>query len=118
MKKPISIQIHPDQKKRDVMVMELHGQLDSITSSEVEKSLEKLIDQKHWRIVVDMKNISYVSSAGWGIFLGILKEIKTNKGDLKLAGVTDDVMEIFKLLEIDYFLPTYKTAPEAVLSFS
>jgi anti-sigma B factor antagonist len=118
MHQPISIQIYPATQRQDVTIMELWGQLDSITSSEVEKNLEKLLDRQRWRIVVDLKNITYVSSAGWGIFMGILKEIKVNQGDLKLAGINDEVMEVFKLLEIDYFLPAYETASEAVLSFS
>jgi anti-sigma B factor antagonist len=118
MHEPIAIQIYPSAQRQNVTIMELHGQLDSITSSEVERNLEKLLDKKQWRIVVDLKNITYVSSAGWGIFMGILKEIKTNQGDLKLAGINDDVMEVFKLLEIESFLPAYNTASEAVLSFS
>ena len=118
MHEPIAIHVYPSSQRRDVTIMELRGQLDSITSSEVEKNLEKLLDSERWRIVVDLKNITYVSSAGWGTFMGMLKEIKINQGDLKLAGISDEVMDVFKLLEIDSFLPTYETASEAVLSFA
>ncbi len=118
MHQPIAIHVYPASQRDDVTIMELRGQLDSVTSSEVEKNLEKLLNKQQWRIVVDLKNITYVSSAGWGIFLGVLKDIKINQGDLKLAGINDEVMEVFKLLEIDFFLPTYKTASDAVLSFA
>lgn len=97
--------------------MELKGQLDTFTASQVEQALDKLISKRQFRIVIDLGKVNYVSSAGWGIFLGILKEVKLNKGDLRLCGMTHDVTEVFKLLQMEFFLPTYETWAEAARSF-
>ncbi len=114
---PIHIKIHPNEDRSDVTMLELNGQLDSVSASQVEKALDDLVDNKQNRIVIDLREVNYISSAGWGIFLGILKEVRNSNGDIKLAGLTDEVMEVFQMLEIGNFLPTYKTIQEAIRSF-
>lgn len=117
MIQPIVIKIHPHAEHSDVTMLELNGQLDSITAAQVEKVLDELVEKKMNRIVIDLHSVNYVSSAGWGIFLGILKEVKNSNGDIKLAGLTEEVKEVFQLLELGVFLPTYKSTKEAILSF-
>lgn len=118
MLKPMTIEVSTTGPQRDISVVSLKGQLDSITSSQLEKILDSLVDRKIYRIIVDMEHVTYVSSAGWGIFLGILKDIRTNRGDLKLSGISADVMEVIRMLEIDSFLPTYASLADAVSAFS
>ena len=114
----LSIKTYALESNQDVTVMELVGHLDSITSSQVERALNALLDQKKFKLVVDLTGVNYISSAGWGIFIGILKEVRLHQGDLKLSGVNDDVREVFKLLEIDFYLPLFKTTGEAVAAFA
>jgi anti-sigma B factor antagonist len=114
---PIVIKIHPNAEHKNVTMIELHGQLDSVSASQVEKALDDLMEKKQNRIVIDLHEVNYISSAGWGIFLGILKEVRNSNGDIKLAGLSDEVQEVFQLLEIGSFLTTYKTTHEAILSF-
>lgn len=117
MIQPIAIKIHPHAEHTNVTMLELKGQLDSISAGQVEKVLDELVEKKMNRIVIDLHDVTYISSAGWGIFLGILKEVKNSNGDIKLAGLTDEVKEVFQMLEIGAFLPTYTTTKEAILSF-
>ncbi|MBX7151939.1 STAS domain-containing protein [bacterium] len=114
---PITIHSYAAMENANVTVVEIRGQLDSITALQVEKYLNRLLDQKKFRIVIDLKEVSYISSAGWGIFIGILKEIKINSGDLKLSGLNDDVREVFQLLEIDFILPTFGSNSDAIAAF-
>lgn len=115
---PITIHSYAAMENSGVTVVEIRGQLDSITALQVEKYLNRLLDQKKFRIVIDLREVNYISSAGWGIFIGILKEIKINNGDLKLSGLNDDVREVFQLLEIDFILPTFGSNADAIAAFS
>lgn len=114
MLQPIRIEV---SREHDVAVVRLIGQMDSVTSAQVEQELDRLLEEKTFKIVVDLGNVTYISSAGWGIFIAILKEIKLHDGDLKLAGLTDDVLQVFQLLEVDFYLPTHQTVAEAVKAF-
>ena len=117
MIQPIVIKIYPSAERNDVTMLDLSGQLDSVSAGQVEKALDDLVDKKKNRIVIDLHDVNYIRSAGWGIFLGILKEVRNSNGDIKLAGLTDEVQDVFQMLEIGNFLPTYKTPQEAIQSF-
>jgi len=100
-----------------VSVLKVSGYLDTTTASELETALYGLLDREHFRIVVDLTGVNYISSAGWGIFIGEIKRIRNHGGDLKLAGMVGDVHEVFQLLEFHSILEAYTSTQEAVDAF-
>ena len=101
----------------DVMIVRLTGSLDSITSSELERTLNTLITKKINKIIINLADLNYISSAGWGIFIGIIKQVRLANGDLKLSGISKEIHEIADLLGIKDIIPAYKTDHDAALSF-
>ena len=104
--------------KDDISVVKVNGYLDTTTTAELEEALHDLLKKENYRIVVDLSDTSYISSAGWGIFIGEIKEIRNRGGDLKLAGMNGDVFEVFQLLEFQSILYAHDTAEEARLAFA
>ncbi len=102
----------------DVTILKVSGYLDTTTASELETSLHALLKKDLCKIVVDLSGVTYISSAGWGIFIGEIKDIRNRGGDLKLAGMVGDVFEVFQLLEFQTILEAYPSAEEAVESFA
>lgn len=102
---------------RQVSILKVKGYLDTTTAGELEGALASLLNKGKYKIVVDLSNVNYISSAGWGIFIGEIKKIRENAGDLKLAGMIADVFEVFQLLEFHSILESYPTTEEAVASF-
>lgn len=100
-----------------VSVLKVSGYLDTTTAGELENALYGLLDRNAYRIVVDLSGVNYISSAGWGIFIGEIKRIRNHGGDLKLAGMVGDVYEVFQLLEFHSILESYPTSQEAVNAF-
>ena len=80
-------------------------------------ALYGLLDRNLFKIVVDLSGVNYISSAGWGIFIGEIKRIRNHGRDLKLSGMTGDVHELFQLLEFHSILEAYPTAQEAIAAF-
>lgn len=110
--------MRPAPENSDVMILYPKGSLDSLTAAELEKTLNSLIAKKINRIIVNLSQINYISSAGWGIFTSIIKQVRSSNGDLKLSGITKDIQDIAELLGIPDLIPTYRTDQEAVQSFS
>ncbi|MCK6542813.1 STAS domain-containing protein [bacterium] len=100
-----------------VAVIKVGGYIDTTTSSELERTLGSLLKKNQHRIVVDLGDVDYISSAGWGIFISEIKGIKENSGDLKLVRMIPEVYEVFELLEFHYILKAYDTLDEAVDAF-
>ena len=65
------------------------------------------------RIVVDLADISYVSSGGWGIFVGEVKNLRERGGDIVLSGMTSEVYDVYELLGFADVLRAFKTIADA-----
>jgi anti-sigma B factor antagonist len=100
-----------------VSVLKVSGYLDTTTASELEAALYGLLERESYKIVVDLSGVNYISSAGWGIFIGEIKRIRNHGGDLKLSGMVGDVHEVFQLLEFHSILEAYQTTQEAIVAF-
>ncbi len=98
-------------------VIKVGGYIDTTTSSELERALSSLLKKNQFRIIVDLGDVDYISSAGWGIFISEIKGIKENSGDLKLVRMIPEVYEVFELLEFHYILKAYDTIDDAVDAF-
>jgi anti-sigma B factor antagonist len=103
--------------RNQISIIKVGGYIDTTTSSELERALDSLLKQGRFFIVVDLGNVDYISSAGWGIFISEIKSIRENGGDLKLVRMVPDVYEIFELLEFHHILDVYDTVDEAINKF-
>jgi anti-sigma B factor antagonist len=113
----INISFKKPEENPDISVISVKGYVDTTTSTELEDSLKRLLSKGQYDIVIDLGNVNYISSAGWGIFISEIKEIRENGGDLKLAAMIGDVYEVFELLEFQTILESFDTVEEAVGSF-
>lgn len=103
--------------RNHISIIKVGGYIDTTTSSELERALDSLLKQGRFFIIVDLGNVDYISSAGWGIFISEIKSIRENGGDLKLVRMVPDVYEIFELLEFHHILDVYDTVDEAINKF-
>lgn len=117
MMNDISISFTKPEDNPDVSVISVKGYVDTTTSTELEESLKRLLGKGRYDIVIDLGNVNYISSAGWGIFISEIKEIRENGGDLKLAAMIGDVYEVFELLEFQTILESFDTVEDAIDSF-
>lgn len=94
-------------------ILRVDGVVDTMTASELEKVMNSLLSQKQYRIVVDLGGVDYISSAGWGIFVSNIREVRANRGDIKLARMMPSVYEVFELLEFDSILRAFDSIDRA-----
>ncbi|MHB2153748.1 STAS domain-containing protein [Calditrichota bacterium GD2] len=103
--------------RNHISIIKVGGYIDTTTASELERALDSLLKQGRFNIIVDLGNVDYISSAGWGIFISEIKSIRENGGDLKLVRMVPDVYEIFELLEFHHILDVYDSVDEAINKF-
>lgn len=115
--KGIDVYVEEAVSNRGVSVLRVSGYVDTTTSPELERRMQALLREKRYHIVVDLSRVEYISSAGWGIFISEIREIREHGGDLKLAGMIADVREVFDLLEFENILQAFPDADLAVGSF-
>jgi anti-anti-sigma factor len=98
-------------------LLTLSGTIETTNASGLEETLARIINDKCYRIVVDLAGVKYISSAGWGIFISEIKRIRRNGGDIKLASMTPEVREVFELLEFNSILKPFNDREAAVNDF-
>ena len=108
----VTISTHPHYQ--DITLLSVKGFIDTNTAPEFEKSFQLALAQKKFNIIIDLKEATYVSSAGWGIFVGEIKRIRGQKGNLVLACMSPEVAEAYDLLQFDSIIKAFPTVVEAV----
>ena len=115
--KGIDVYVEEAAQNRGVSVLRVSGYVDTTTSPDLERRLQALLREKRFHVVVDLTKVEYISSAGWGIFISEIREIREHGGDLRLAGMMPDVREVFDLLEFENILQSFTDSDLAVASF-
>jgi anti-sigma B factor antagonist len=87
-------------------VVNAKGRIDSATASQLGTALDDLTSAGRYRIVLDMHEVDYMSSAGLRVLIGTQKNCKRyNRGELILARVPK---RIYDALELAGFVPLFK----------
>lgn len=109
-----NISISLSESERDqVSEVRVDGVIDTTTASELEEVMESLLKRQRYMIIFDLAGVDYISSAGWGIFISRIKDVRNNRGDIKLANMIPNVYEIYELLEFDKVLKSYLSVDKA-----
>ena len=81
------------QEYKRVAVMSVTGRVDSATAPELEGKLRELVDSDKNQIVLDLKDVEYMSSAGLRAMVSTLKAVKRVNGDLRISSPSPRVEE-------------------------
>ena len=98
-------------------VVDLNGYLDAHTAPQLEQTFQQLLDSERYKIIVNFRDLAYISSAGLGVFMAFIEEARGNNGDIKLVGMSPKVYNVFDLLGFPLLFDIVETEDEAVGRF-
>ena len=99
--------------RSDISILRIKGFLDAHTAPNFEQAIQELIEESRFKIIVSMSDLNYISSAGLGVFMGFIEEIREQEGDIKLTNMTDKVYKVFDLLGFPALYQIFKEEAEA-----
>ena len=83
------------KRNAEETIIKLVGRLDTTTAPALDKTInEDIAGTKN--LVLDVKELEYISSAGLRVLLGAQKKMQ-KIGSMKVTNVTDAVMEVFDM---------------------
>ena len=68
------------------------------TVRDFEDALEKLVTDGRYTILLNCKDLNYISSAGLGAIMGLIETVREHGGDILLSDLQDNVFAIFDTL--------------------
>lgn len=88
--------------------------LNAINAEQVKKEVGKYYETPGTKLVLDMENIAFIDSSGFGALLSIMKKAKKNEGIFRLCNLTPDVMTLFRLLQLHTIFEIYDSREESL----
>jgi anti-anti-sigma factor len=85
------------RRENGATVVSIRGRMDATTSPEIEGKLDGLVAGGETRLVVDLKGLEYISSAGLRGLLATAKKLKATQGEMSFANLDGHVRDVFNI---------------------
>jgi anti-sigma B factor antagonist len=82
----------------NIRSINIGGSLDAFTADNLESEISGGVQKGIYNFLIGFQELDYISSAGLGVFMTHIEEIRENGGDIKLYGMNDKIFRIFDLL--------------------
>lgn len=106
------------KEMRRVFYVAVKGRVDVETAPQLASVLDKAMEEGHYRFVLDLNDLEYISSSGLRTLIRVRKEVRRyNRGDLRLAAMPPRIRQVFDLAGLLPLFPIYDDAVAAVGSF-
>lgn len=107
------MEIHLEHSK-DVAIVTLKGRLNVSTTAELEQAFNGLFKDGKTKVLVECVELEYISSAGLRVLLAAAKQFKKVSGEIALAGLSQNVKQVFEISGFTSIFPIYATREEAL----
>ena len=115
MANPFAIQT---SEKDGLSIITLEGFVDAHTAPQFENAIQSEIEAGRNRVIVNCEKLNYISSAGLGVFMSFIEEVREIGGDIKICGLTPKVKHTFEILGFQDIFEMLDDQPTAIQRFN
>lgn len=101
-----------------ILVLALTGTLDATTTSAFDEQVQQQLDAGHTQVVVDCRNLVYISSLGIASLTALHSKLKKKGGVVKIAAVRGPVAQVFRAVRLDKIFEIHADVEQARQSFA
>jgi len=91
--------------------------LDSMIADDVKNELLKLFDIPNSKVILDLKDVKYIDSSGFGCFLTSMKAARNNYGKLKICNIDPVILTLFRTLHLHTIIDLREDIDSCINSF-
>lgn len=103
--------------KGEVVILDISGEIDLYNAPEIKEIINKMIEQKKYNVVINLKNVTYIDSSGIGALISSLSNLKKYQGGLKIINVFASVRKVFELTKLTSFFDIFDNEEDAIKAF-
>jgi anti-anti-sigma factor len=92
----VTMQVETGQQN-GITTVSIRGRMDAVTTPEIESRLTRLVDGGEKRLLVNMNELEYISSAGLRALLTAAKRLKGEQGEIAFTNLGGHVKEVFEI---------------------
>ncbi len=105
------------EQRRGAVVIKTEGRVDGSNASQFQGALENILGESDGGMILDLGDLSYISSAGLRVILLVAKQLQGKSAKFGVCSLTDSVSEIFQISGFDKIIPTYAAQADALSAF-
>lgn len=104
---------------QDIIIVRFDNvnRFNALIAEPVKEQLKEYFNKPKTKLILNLENIDFVDSTGFGVFLSIMKTANNNYGFFKICNINPEVMELFKLLQLHNVFEIYGTLEDCIESF-
>ena len=103
-------------KEGQIDVIVIVGEVDASSSILLDNAIKETIENGSRKIMIDCSSLDYISSAGLGVFMSYIEEMKKNKVNFVVSGLNEKVRHVFEILGLDQLLKITDTKEDGIKS--
>lgn len=100
-----------------VLVIDVDGQLIVGNRQELKQRVLDALEAGDRKFLIDFTKTGYIDSSGLGVLVSLSKKIRDEGGDLRLAGLNEDLKTLFELTKLDTLFAITDSADQALTAF-
>ncbi len=85
----------------DIWLVVISGRLDQNQTTELEQTLQELVDAGHIKLLIDLSEVTYINSGGLRCLVTLWRQTRQRGGNLALCGLNARINEIFTIVGFD-----------------
>lgn len=100
-----------------VASFEYISRFNSLISDAVKEQMNNLFNKPNTKLILNLDEIKFIDSSGFGVLLSVMKTASINYGQFKLCSINKEVMDLFKLLQLQNVFDIYNNLDDCLNSF-
>ncbi|MFW6113820.1 MAG: STAS domain-containing protein [Actinomycetota bacterium] len=101
----------------EIAVVKVSGVVDSETIDDFGETIDKVLEDGCYNIILDIEGLSYINTAGLSIIADAFKKSGQNKGALKILKAGDAIRELLDVVRFTKIIDIFEDEEAAVESF-
>lgn len=90
--------VHIDYVEKDEWIeVRVVGEIDAYTAPKLRETLFPLSEKDKRNMLINLEDVVYMDSTGLGVFVGVFKKIRSNRGELKMIGLSARLKRLFEI---------------------
>lgn len=100
-----------------VAILEIDGQLIVGNRQELKTLVQEGLDRGERKFLIDCSRTGYIDSSGLGALVTLSKKVRESNGDLRIAGLNEDLRALFELTKLDTLFHITPSPEDALAGF-
>lgn len=100
-----------------VVVVAVEGQLIVGNRQELKNLVHEALEHGGRKFVIDCSRTGYIDSSGLGALVSMSRKVRESGGELRIAGLNEDLRSLFELTKLDTLFPILETPEQALAGF-